>query len=237
MNQSKKNLVACLFTSILYFVSSTTYAQRFLITDGSPLYDAELQVECNTESCEGLGRVTLFKKNTKKVVEQFTSDDLNFYLDEKKLKPTVNVIELYGEQSPLIFDDFNFDGNQDLAIRNGNEGSYGGPSYDVYVFHQNKKQFVYSEELSALTYENLGMFSVDSDKKRIITFNKSGCCYHISSEYVVVPRKGLVLVRELEEEVVSTADKVRVTEKNLIGSKWQEKIKYYPIGEYYDLEH
>ena len=65
---------------------------------------------------------------------QFQADDLSCYLD-KKLKPTVNVVQLSGEYSSLIFVDFNFDGSEDLAIRNGNEGAYSGPTYDVYVYH------------------------------------------------------------------------------------------------------
>ena len=64
---------------------------------------------------------------------------------------------------------FNFKGSEDLAIRNGYEGPYDGPSYDVYVFHKTKNKFVSSEDLSALTYENLGMFDVNSKRKRMIT--------------------------------------------------------------------
>ena len=162
-----------------------------------------------------------------------SSDDLYFSLDVSN-SPSVNVVELYGEQSPLIFDDFNFDGTEDLAIRNGNYGSYGGPVYDIYVFNQSKNKFVLSQELSVLTQENLGMFELDKKRKRIITFNKSGCCYHIRSEYQVVPRKGLLLVREFIEDATSPqGDQVEVTDRNLVNGRWKEKTKYYPTAKYY----
>lgn len=69
---------------------------------------------------------------------------------------------------------FNFKGSEDLAICNGHEGPYGGPPYDMYVFHKTKNKFVSSEDLSALTYENLDMFEVDSKRKRMITHAKEG---------------------------------------------------------------
>ena len=215
--------------------SNGLYAQIFEIQQGSDLYTAIIEVECEEDTCSGLGKVKLYSKENKKLIQNFESEDLYFYLNENQ-QPSVNVIQLYNEQSPLIFDDFNFDGSIDLAIRNGNMGSYRGPTYDVYVYHKNKKKFVLSEELSDLTYLNLGMFYTNHEQKRIITFNKSGCCFHVTEEYQVVPKKGLVLVKELIEDATPTVgrDRVEVTERHLINGKWQETINYYPIDEYYE---
>ena len=208
-------------------------AQVFEIKKGSKNYDASIDVHCENDECDGQAKIILYKKATNTLVQVFKSDDLTMYLD-KKQKPSVNVIQLYDEQSALIFDDFNFDGTEDIAIRNGNKGSYGGPTYDVYVFNQTRKKFMLSEELSTLTRENLGMFQNDPQRKRIITFNKSGCCYHITSEYAVVPQKGLVPIYELIEDARSiSGDKVKVTERYLLKGKWREKTKYYPIDQYY----
>lgn len=217
---------------ILMVLSQSSHAQIFEIKNGSKNYDAKIDVECDQDQCGGKAKITLYPKGTKHELQSFDSDELTMYLD-KNFKPSVNVIQLYNEQSPLIFDDFNFDGTEDLAIRNGNYGSYGGPVYDVYVFNKTKKKFVLSDELSSLTQENLGMFQIDAAKKRIITFNKSGCCYHITSEYMVVPNKELLLVREFIEAVVTSGEKVEVTDRNLVNGKWKEKTKYYPIDQYY----
>ena len=149
-------------------------------------------------------------------------------------KPSVNIIELYNEQSPLIFEDFNFDGNEDLAIRNGNNSSYGGPSYDVYVFNITKNKFVFSNELTNLVIENLGMFQTDSKRKRLITFAKSGCCWHITTEYKIIPKKGLHKVYELEEDATSASGEfVTVTTRKWIDNKLVKNVKKYKIKDYY----
>ena len=220
-------------TILLCIITSGGNAQQsFLIKDGSQKYIAAITVEgCKDNTCEGKGTIKLIDKNTNKVMQVFTSDDLYFYLDSN-FKPSVNVIELYDEQSPLIFKDFNFDRAEDLAIRNGNSGSYGGPSYDVYVFNSTKKQFVISNVLTNLANENLGMFQTDAKRKRLSTFAKSGCCWHITTDYKVVPNKGLQKVYELEENALD-GEFVIVTERNLINNKWVSKTKKYKIDDYY----
>ena len=158
--------------------SGSTPSREFTINDGSAHYSAKLYVShCDAEECQGEGRIQLFDKANQRFVQTFSSDNLNFFLTAEQ-QPTVNVIQLYNEQSPLIFEDFNFDGSEDLAIRNGNNSGYGGPSYDVYVFNQSRRQFVPSKELTALAYENLGMFQTDAVRKRLTVFAKSGCCWH-----------------------------------------------------------
>lgn len=217
----------------VFMLSQNTIAQIFEIKKASKLYDVAIDVPCDQNKCGGKAKIDLFQKGKTKKFQSFSSLDLTTYLD-KNSKPSINVVQLYGEQSPLIFNDFNFDGQEDIAIRNGNAGAYGGPSYDIYVFNRTRNKFVLSDELSKLTHESLGMFKVDADQKRILTFNKSGCCYHIRSEYVVVPKKGLRLVKEfIEDATVAAGDKVKVTERTLNNGHWVESTKYYPIKQYY----
>lgn len=217
----------------LVFSLSIAQAQVFEIKNGSKHYDVIIDTVCEKEKCGDKAEVKLFKKGSKAVFQAFHSDELTIYLD-KNFKPNVNVVQLYDERSPLIFADFNFDGTQDLAIRNGHYGPYGGVIYDIYVFNQSKHEFVLSSELSALTRENIGMFQLDKKRKRIITFNKSGCCYHMRSEYRIVPKKGLLLVREfIEDATLSRGNQVEVTDRNLVNGKWKQKVKYYPSEKYY----
>ncbi len=219
---------------LLISLSQLYLAQsNYIIKDGSKRFDAHITVQsCDGDDCFGKGIVKLIDKKTKKLFQTLESDDLTLYLD-KDQKPTVNVIQLYNEQSPLIFDDFNFDGSEDIAIRNGNQSGYGGPSYDVYVFNSTKKQFVPSSELTSLAYENLGMFQTDHERKRLITFAKSGCCWHITTEYAVIPKKGLQKVYEMEEDATGAGEFVKVTTRNLINNKWVNKVKKYKIDDYY----
>lgn len=225
-----------LFLIILVFLNELSLGQNeFIINDGSDIYDAKISVDkCSEDNCEGKGTIKLFDKKTEKLFQTFISDDLYFFFDNRG-NPTVNIIQLYNEQSPLIFEDFNFDGSEDLAIRNGNNSGYGGPSYDVYVYHQNKKKFVPSEELTQLAYENLGMFQTDRERKRIITFQKSGCCWHIMTEYTVVPKKGLVKVYELEEDAQG-GEFVIVTTRELVNDKWIIKEETFKLDDYYKQE-
>lgn len=224
----KKNIIC-----LLLGISTLGLAQKnFVIKDGSNRFDAKIAiVNCEGDTCSGKGTISLIDKKSKQVFQTLSSDDLYFYLN-KNQQPSVNVIQLYNEQSPLIFDDFNFDGSEDIAVRNGNQSSYGGPSYDVYVYNSTKKQFVISKELTALAYENLGMFQTDHERKRISTFAKSGCCWHITTEYAVIPKKGLQKVYELEEDAQG-GEFVKVTTRNLIKNKWVSKIKKYKMDDYY----
>ncbi|WP_281634572.1 XAC2610-related protein [Flavobacterium luteolum] len=218
---------------LLILISGICAAQnKFEVMNGSKRYSAEISVDnCNAENCEGKAVIKLVDKKSNRFFQTLTSDDLYFFLDEKQ-KPTVNVIQLYGEQSPLIFDDFNFDGTEDLAVRNGNNSGYGGPSYDIYVYNSTKRQFVLSSQLTNLVVENLGMFVTDHKRKRLITYSKSGCCWHMTTEYEVVPNKGLHKVHELEEDAMNS-EFVTVTIRNFINNKWQTKTKNYKISEYY----
>lgn len=81
---------------LVWFVSNVCNAQQsFVIKDGSQKYIAAITVEgCKDNTCEGKGTIKLIDKNTSKVLQLLTSDDLYFYLDSS-FKPTVNVIELY----------------------------------------------------------------------------------------------------------------------------------------------
>lgn len=206
---------------------------HFELKDASINYDVSIDVQnCEKDECSGKAVIDLRDKKTSIKFQTFTSEDLNFYLKEDQ-KPTANIIQLYDEQSPLIFNDFNFDGTEDMAVRNGNGSSYGGPSYDVYVFNATKNRFVISEELTSLAYENLGMFQTDAKRKRIITYSKSGCCWHLTTEYEVVPKKGLVKVYELEEDAMGGGETVKVTKRELKNNKWIAKTTKYSIKEYY----
>jgi hypothetical protein len=214
--------------------STVCVGQRsFTISTGSARYSAQLTVAaCEDGHCQGRSTIRLFSKQTRQQVQTFTSPDLSFYLNQSQ-QPTVNTVELYGEQSPLIFADFNFDGTQDLAIRNGDNSSYGGPSYDVYVYASKPRKFIRSTELTALATENLGMFQLDKARKRIITFEKSGCCWHQTTEYAVVPGQGLVEMLTVEEDATGPDESVVVTTRKRVKGQWATTIRRFPIKEYY----
>lgn len=204
------------------------FAQKsFTINEASKLYNVSLLFD----SCDGVNRicqtacrVQVFSKATKKKVLDYINPGITvYYLADDSSGINNNDI--------VHFDDFNFDGTLDMAIRNGSNSGYGGPSYDVFVYHQTKRQFVKSEELTVLASENLGMFEVDKKQKRLIAFQKSGCCWHVKREHIVVPGKGLQMVREVEE-AAGEVD-VIVTDRKRINGKWKTTTRKYKLKEYY----
>ncbi|MCB2410078.1 XAC2610-related protein [Hymenobacter lucidus] len=214
--------------------ATVSRAQRtFTISRASARYSATVTVAgCEADQCQGAGTIRLYDQQTKQLVQAFTSDDLTFYLDSRQ-QPSVKTVELYGEQSPLLFDDFNFDGTEDLAIRNGNNSGYGGPSYDVYVYASRPRKFIRSAELTALASEKLGMFMVDKKRKRLVTFEKSGCCWHLTTEYEVLPGKGLSEVLTIEENATGAGENVVVKTRRKTNGRWTTTTRSFPIKEYY----
>jgi len=194
-------------------------------------YNARFTVDhCAKTDCGGKATIEIIDKRTKKTIQTLYSKDLTFFLDEKQL-PTANVIELYGEQSPLIFDDFNFDGHVDVAVRNGNNSGYGGPSYDIYLYNQQLHKFMLSKALTQLASTNLGMYTTDAKRKRLITFTKDGCCWHQTSEYLVINNAPQAVARLIED--ARTGDVVTVTTETYTNGKWSKRAKKYKTSDYY----
>lgn len=123
------------------------------------------------------GWIAIYNKKTEKELIKVESEDLYVYYDKDGI-PSINVVELpYGEQSTIIYDDFNFDGIKDFALRDGNNSCYSGPSYQVFLADR-KGGFEFNADFTDLAQSYCGFFSVDYDKKRIHTMTKSGCCWH-----------------------------------------------------------
>lgn len=172
----------CLALSL--FLSLDLYAQpqgEIRLADFSDDYSGVVSVAKNDDE-ETNCIVTLYDKKGNKVFSEpaFLSE---YDLDESDRAGT-NVKELpYGEQSILIFEDFNFDGREDIALRTGFFSCYGGPSYAIYLARGSR--FVYSDSFSELGQNYCGMFQVDAAKKQLHTMTKSGCCWHEFSTYEV----------------------------------------------------
>ncbi|PWN70621.1 hypothetical protein C1631_011735 [Chryseobacterium phosphatilyticum] len=204
---------------------------QFEVKNASKNYNAIIHINnCFDGQCREKGTVELFdNKNTK--VQTFTSEDLVIQLKEgQKLVPG-KTIQLTQEQSPVIIDDFNFDGTEDIAIRNGNMGNYSADSYDVYVFNSSRMAFVKSAELTEIGSNALGLFDVDHQRKRLITTGKSGCCMIFTTEYAVIPNKGLEVMLEKKEDMTQE-DQVKVITKEKKNNKWITRTKVYPSDQY-----
>ncbi len=170
----------------------------YRVQDFSERYRATLEVDASDEVFRP-GIVRVFARGSDAPLIEVASPELVLDTDGKSGKAKANVHELpYGEQSVLIYDDFNFDGIKDLALMDGQNSCYHGPSYQVYL--GTADGFVPSPGFTELAQDNCGMFEVDAKAREIRTMTKDGCCWHQFKVYTV--RDGEAL---LESEVVNDA--------------------------------
>lgn len=198
---------------------------RFKMENESKKYNAEIVMEeCETDACRNKADIIVLNKKGEKV-QAFTSENLVIYFKEDVQPSKADIIQLTPEMtqdSPVFFGDFNFDGTEDIAIRNGNGGNYGSGSYDVYVFNSTRKQFVPSAELTEIASSYQGMFEVDAKRKRLITYARSGAALHYVYEYQVIPNKGIDMVYEKISDF-SDDEKTKTTIREKINNKWVVK--------------
>lgn len=154
-------------------VVNTVQAETFHVQKGD--WTAKIQVaECDEHICTGQSTIEL---NTGKYIQSFYQNDSSFYRKHKN--------------EPLQFDDFlntadyNFDGLLDIAISQGNYGSYGSPIYDIYLQTQSGK-FVLNNELTELASSDfIGLPEVDIENRLLKVFRKVGYSERIETHYRV----------------------------------------------------
>lgn len=209
----------------IFLLSLNAFAQQsFDIKDASEKFDVKIEVaECDESFCEGKTTYTLFEKGKDKVFQKFDMENTVIQLGDDQ-KPLANITLLYDEQSALTFDDFNFDGVKDLALNDGNNGGYGGPSYQVYLFSKTANKFVHSPAFTELAQgTGLGMFEVNAEKKMLYKFSKSGCCWHQTEGFSVVKNRPVKTFEETEDAM--GGEFVKITTKTLVKGKWKTAIK------------
>lgn len=221
-------MIKILLTSL--FFCTCAFAQvKFEVKKASKAYDVLIEVEkCEDKICEGKATFTLFQKNSKIPFQVFQLADTSFLLGDND-QPSVNVTRLYDEQSAVNFGDYNFDGVEDLALCDGRNSGYGGPSYQIFLFSRRTNRFVNSPSFTDLAQgEGLGMFEVDSRKRTLTIFSKSGCCFHMTREYSVVNNRPKKVFEVVEDATIANQKKVKITTKRLVNGRWRTAVKYVP---------
>lgn len=145
------------------------------------------------------GWVAIYAKKTNKQLIKIDSEELSIETEDGKAKANVKEMP-YGEQSAIIYEDFNFDGIKDFALMDGQFSCYHGPSFQIYLAGKVKNKFVLSPAFTELAQEYCGMFEVDRATKRLSTMTKSGAGWHQFSEFIVVGNKPKA-VKIVEEDM------------------------------------
>lgn len=153
----------------------------FRVDDFSKDYYGIVKVSDTTEVFTK-GTITIYEKKTNKPIINVESDELALDLHEGKVKSNVHQLP-YGEQSIIMYDDFNFDGIKDFAIEDGQNSCYHTPSYKIYLARSSG--FSFSSGFTQLAQNYCGMFDIDYANKEIHTMTKSGCCWHQFSTFIV----------------------------------------------------
>jgi hypothetical protein len=215
---------------IVLFLAVSTFGQKtFALKDASKFFDIKVKVaKCEDSSCTGEAAFSFYKKGGTKPYQVIELADT--YVELSDGSPLVNTTLLYDAQSVINVGDFNFDGMEDVALCNGTNGSYNGPSYDIYLSSRAAGKFVLSKQYSLLA-SHLGMFTVDKKTKQIETFDKSGCCWHITERYSVRAGRPVKVFEEVEDATIQDEKKVRITTKELVNGRWKTKVKYVPREE------
>ncbi len=213
-----KNFV-CLFL-ILAAVGIAFGQKTFEVQDFSKDYYGKVYLE-NPSEVFSQGWVAIYDKKTNKQLIKVESEELiSETAEDGKIK--ANVKELpYGEQSLIIYDDFNFDGIKDFAVMDGQNSCYHGPSFQIYLGGKIKSRFVLSKSFTRLAQEYCGMFDIDKTTKKISTMTKSGCCWHQFSEFIVV-NNVLKAVKIVEEDGMLAYPFIYLTTKTWNGKRMIE---------------
>lgn len=185
-------------TTILFvFFTIGSFAQTIYIVDNfsKDLY-AKIKIN-DTSEVFSKGWVAVFDRKTNRQLIKLSSDELALRLHDNKAIANIKSLP-YGEQSLVMYDDFNFDGQKDLAICDGQNSCYHGPSFKIYL--ANAKNFVLNRDFTRLAQEYCGMFNADAKAKRIYTMTKSGCCWHEYSEFMVANNKPKAIKIVTEEQ-------------------------------------
>jgi hypothetical protein len=215
-----------------FFVGNASSRYDFVLHfDGSPCESPE---QTDYQTCEGPGTVEVRRKGEPQALQTLELDGL-FVSFTRERAPLVNSARRYEYQGAVNVGDFNFDGQEDFALQDGNNGAYGGPSYRVYLYSPAASGFVLNEPMTELVAETLGFFEVDAEAKRLKTAAKSGCCYHEYTEYAVIDDTPQPVRRLIEDAAGDAAGEGRmtVTEETLVRGKWRRKSRVVAIDEYY----
>lgn len=145
-----------------------------VVTVESVCFDSEEKLD--VAQCPST--ITVYPKGDKKNPIGSIDLTIHFLADERTHMP------IYGQSIHYV--DMDFDGHGDLAVAT----QYWRDSklfvYSVYLYDPLQKTFVHDKKLSDLFYHYHDGFKVDGERQRLVLHRKTGCCYRIWQEYIML---------------------------------------------------
>lgn len=220
--------LACLLIAITWCAIGAAAQNKHRFDNASKDFDVELNIgPCDeNRTCRPLV-ATFFRKHAKLPFQTIRLPQTAMWDDE----PKANATKLYDDQGVINFEDFNFDGVDDVAISDGADGSYGSPTYRVYIYSPIRKRFAFSRPFTRMNDGGLGMFETDTAKKIHYVFSKSGCCWHRTEGFDVyrgLPRK---VYQATDDSAYGDGTKVRTVVRKLVKGRWRTTVRYEKLPE------
>ncbi|HEY2846751.1 MAG TPA: hypothetical protein VGI80_02975 [Pyrinomonadaceae bacterium] len=210
---------------ILLFVTSAYTQRTFDIKDASKYFDIKIKIEACDDAtlCSGKGSYSFYKKGGTTPYQVITLSETSIHInDDAKV---VGGVLPYDKQSAVAVEDYNFDGMEDVSLSTGDNGGYGSTAYNIYLSSRSAGKFVYDAAFTK-ALASLGNIDIDKQKKTFSTFNKDGCCWHVTDRYKVVANRPVKVWEEIEDATIPDKTKVKVTTKELVGGRWKTTVRY-----------
>ena len=204
----------------------------FRLTRAAKRHDFVLRMleACDEPSCEGPAQLLVYGKGQTKPLQTINLSNVVVSRQTDGGAPIAKAARGYDDEGVMNVGDFDFDGYEDFAVQTtDHEGSYGGPSYEVYLFEPKTGRFAYNDAMTGLALESLGFFDVDAAHKRIRTFAKGGCCYHVLTTYEIQHDVPIAVARHTEDALNAVDGKMQIIDEQLVNGKWRKKIRYEPL--------
>ena len=197
-------------------------SRRYLVEHGWALHNMPVAAQITFTSSRGLTQTlqTVLPRPPEEVLPNLALGRENILQLEKP------------EDIGISRVDINFDGHPDLLLNtcNGCAG-YGGPTFDVYIFNPKVQQYVLHKALTEL-FSIQGTFDIDTQNKRIVIFQKSGCCWHSGETYKISrDAHAKITIYTRTEEGLTPDGKMKLTKITYSsdGKILSKKIKKYTI--------
>jgi len=197
----------------------------FDVRDLSRKFDVKIEVaELKYGSWQGNAIFSIFKKGANIPFQIIRLKDTSVVVDSNG-KPTFTTVSAKsdGKWSSLYFEDFNFDGVEDLAVPDGRNGGYGGTSYRIYLWSKKSQKFRFSKSMSRLAQgPYIGIPEAYKKGRTLTVGSKSGCCMHFKETYRVFNGKPKLIqdVSVYSGIVPDPNYEVTVTRK-MVNGRWR----------------
>ena len=210
-------------TLVMLATVSAFSQTTFVIKNASKVFDVQVKVaKCDDLSCSGNVSFAIYNKRGFKPFQTIHLKETQMSLDDNGKPEIASVKEKKnGKWSSVYFNDFDFDGFEDLAVADGDNGGYRGTSYSIYLFDRNRKRFIFSPSFTRLGQgPYIGIPETNKKDRTLYVFWKSGAGFHQIERYAVSQKRPRKIYEYSENSMIGNGNRY-ITTKKLINGRWR----------------